>query len=175
MATTSGARLVEAQRWLVDLFERNADAVFNVAYRVTWNAADAEDVLQDSFVRAFLHHEDLRDRTRARPWLLSIAYRQSLMLLRARRDAPMDPVSIECPADRGADPVDAVLDEERAVLVRRAIGRLSDELRAAVILRDAEGLQLRETAEILGIGLSATKMRVARAREQLRRDLRGVL
>ena len=63
--TASDVRLVEAQRWLVDLFERHVEAVFHVAYRVTWNAADAEDVVQESFVRAFLHREDLRDRQRA--------------------------------------------------------------------------------------------------------------
>jgi RNA polymerase sigma-70 factor (ECF subfamily) len=97
------------------------------------------------------------------------------MLLRARRETPTDPVSLDSRADRGADPLDTVLREERAVLVRRAIDRLTDDLRAAVVLRDAEGLQLRDVAEILGIGLSATKMRVARAREQLRTELEGVL
>jgi RNA polymerase sigma-70 factor (ECF subfamily) len=172
---TSDVGLVEAQQWLVDLFECNADAVFNLAYRVTSNTADAEDVVQESFVRAFLRREDLRDRTRARPWLLSIAFRQSLMLLRARRDVPTDPVSLESRADQGTDPVDAALRKERAVLVRQAIGRLTDDLRAAVVLRDVEGLQLRDVAEILGIGLSATKMRIARAREQLRTELEGVL
>jgi len=173
--TASDVRLVEAQRWLVDLFERHVEAVFHVAYRVTWNAADAEDVVQESFVRAFLHREDLRDPQRARSWLLAIAYRQALMLLRARKDSPADPASLETDPDRGADPLEAVLHQERAALVRRAIDGLTDDLRAAVVLRDAAGLPLRDVEQILGIGLSATKMRVARAREQLRTELEGVL
>ena len=175
MVTGSDIQLVEARRWLVDLFEGNADAVFNVAYRVTWNVADAQDVVQESFVSAFLHRADLRDPTRTRPWLLSIAYRHALMLLRARREAPLDPASFDGGVEPGPDPADMVVRDERAAVVRRSLARLSDDLRAAVILRDAEGLALRNVAEILGIGLSATKMRVARAREQLRTDLEGVL
>jgi len=175
VATTGSERLAESERWLVELFEHHADAVFNVAYRVTWSAADAEDVLQESFVQAFLHRADLRDPARARPWVLSIAYRQALMCCRARRESPTDPSLLDPRPDRAGDPLDAVVNGERAGMVREAIGRLSEDLRAAVVLRDAEGLPLREVAEILGIGLSATKMRVARAREQLRAALGEVL
>jgi RNA polymerase sigma-70 factor (ECF subfamily) len=175
MKTTGGAHLDEAQQWLVDLFESHADAVFNVAYRVTWNTADAEDVVQESFVRAFVRQQDLLHRDRARPWLLAIAYRQSLMLLRTRRGAPAERASFEQRAGGGPDPLDDVVRHEQRVLVRQALGRLPEGLRSAITLRDAEGLQLHEVAEILDIGLSATKMRVARAREQLRTDLEGVL
>jgi RNA polymerase sigma-70 factor (ECF subfamily) len=175
MTAATGPHAVDARQWLRVLFEQNADAVYNVAFRITWSAADAEDVVQETFVKAFVKRSELRDQARVRPWLLSIAYRQALAVLRARREAPVDPVGLDGPAadGEGLDPV--VLRAERAALVRQAIDRLSDDLRAAVVLRDAEGLPLREVADVLGIGLSAAKMRVARAREQLRADLQGVL
>lgn len=174
-AQLGAAQLGSAQRWLVELFESHADAVFNVAYRVTWNAADAEDVVQESFVSAFVHREDLRDRSKARPWLLAIAYRRSLMLLRGRRSYPAEPISFERHTGPSADPIDVVVQNELGAVVRQAIGRLPERLRAAITLRDAEGLSLQEVAEILDIGLSAAKMRVARGREQLRIELEGVL
>jgi RNA polymerase sigma-70 factor (ECF subfamily) len=69
----------------------NVDAVFNVAQRLLWNRADAEDVVQTTFLKALTRIDQLRDNERVRPLLLQIAYRDAIALLRRRRDRPTDP------------------------------------------------------------------------------------
>jgi len=68
------------------LFVENVDGVYNVAYRVLWNKSDAEDVVQQSFIKAFTRMDQLHDQSRVRPWLLQIAYREAITVLRQRRD-----------------------------------------------------------------------------------------
>jgi DNA-directed RNA polymerase specialized sigma24 family protein len=80
--------------WLVELFQANVSAAFNVAYRLVWNRADAQDVVQTSFIKATRSISQLRDASRARGWLLSITYREALMALRSRRDLPTDPFAL---------------------------------------------------------------------------------
>lgn len=165
-------RLAELTR----LFHDHADGVHNVAFRILWNRADAEDVVQTAFLQAFIHLRELADRGKARPWLLRIAYREALNVLRRRREVPMDPVTIaEGARGLDADPVDAVIAADLAATIRRAIDDLPETLRVAFVLRDVEGTAMADVADILGIGASAAKMRVARAREQLRHSLQGVL
>ncbi len=162
----------EPVEWLAELFHDNVDAAFNVAYRLVWNRADAHDVVQSAFVKAARARHQLLDPARARGWLLSITYREALMVLRSRRDVPTDPVEL---ADRGGlapDPADVSLAGELAEIIRDAIDRLPDGVRTALVLRDVEEVPMAEVADVLGIGLSAAKMRVARAREMLRIDLR---
>ena len=158
---------------LVELFEANVDAAFNVAYRIVWNRADAQDVVQEAFIKAARGLDQLRDPGKARSWLLRITYREALMVLRARRDVPTDPVVLRDRAGLLAGPEDQVVQRELADVIRAAIDHLPETLRTAFVLRDVEELPMAEVAEVLDIGLSATKMRVARAREQLRTALTG--
>ena len=159
---------------IIELFEANADSVFHVAWRILWSVPDAEDVTQTTFVRAFTRLDQLRDRGRARPWLLQIAYHSALEVLRRRRDVPTDPS--ELPDRPSPDDTERIVDRRAAVAVLQvAIDELPGTLRLAFVLRDIEGLSMIEVADTLGIGESAAKMRVARAREQLRVSLEGVL
>jgi RNA polymerase sigma-70 factor (ECF subfamily) len=159
--------------WLVELFEANVDAAFSVAYRLVWNRADAQDVVQNAFVKAAHGREQLRDASKARSWLLSITYREALMVLRARRDVPTDPIDLPEHATARLDPADLVVQHELAGVMRAAIDRLPEALRTAFVLRDVEELPIGDVAEVLEIGMSAAKMRVARARECLRIALTG--
>lgn len=159
--------------WLGALFEPNVDAAFNVAYRLVWNRADAQDVVQNAFVKAVRASGQLVDLSRARSWLLSITYREALMMLRARRDVPTDPMSLPERPSPLDDPEEAALRRDLALVVQRAIDRLPDALRVAFVLRDVEELPMNEVAEVLEIGVSAAKMRVARARDALRTALTG--
>lgn len=158
---------------LVELFEANVDAAFNVAYRLVWNRADAQDVVQEAFIKAVRGLDQLRDPDKARSWLLRITYREALMVLRARRDVPTDPVVLRARAGLLAGPEDQVLQRELADVIHAAIDHLPETLRTAFVLRDVEELPMADVAEVLDLGLSATKMRVARAREQLRIALTG--
>lgn len=159
---------------IIELFELHADSVFHVAWRIVWSAADAEDVTQTTFVKAFTRLDQLRDETRARPWLLQIAYHSALEVLRRRRDVPTDPA--ELPDRPSADDTEHIVDRRATLaLLQAAVDGLPDTLRVAFVLRDIEGLSMAEVADTLGVGQSAAKMRVARAREQLRQQLEGVL
>jgi RNA polymerase sigma-70 factor (ECF subfamily) len=159
--------------WLVELFRANIGAAFNVAYRLVWNRADAQDVVQASFIKATRSISQLRDLGKARGWLLSITYREALMVLRSRRDLPTDPFALPERVGRQPTPEDEFLQHELADEIRSAIDHLPDLLRTAFVLRDVEELPMNEVAEVLDIGASAAKMRVARAREQLRISLTG--
>lgn len=159
---------------LTELFEQHADSVFHVAWRILWSVPDAEDVVQTTFLRAFTRLDQLRDAERVRPWLLQIAYHGSLEVVRRRRDVPTDPARLpERPAPD--DPAARAERRELAARLHAAVDALPENLRVAFVLRDAEGLAIRDVAGVLGIGESAAKMRVARAREQLRLALQGSL
>ncbi|MGB8860076.1 MAG: sigma-70 family RNA polymerase sigma factor [Ilumatobacteraceae bacterium] len=169
-----GAPLTPSVRsWLSALFEQTVEGAYNVAYRIVWSHADAMDVVQSAFVNAARHHGQLRDPSRSRSWLLGIAYREALMVLRSRRDSPTDPAELPERTLSGADPADASVQLELARLLDEAIGGLPDSLRVAFVLRDVEELPMRDVAQVLDIGESAAKMRVARARESLRIALDG--
>ena len=159
--------------WLVELFQANVDAAFNVAYRLVWNRADAQDVVQTSFIKATRNVSQLRDASKARSWLLSITYREALMVLRSRRDTPIDPFAIPERVGHQPGPEDLLIQQELADEIRTAIDHLPELLRTAFVLRDVEELPMTEVAEVLDIGPSAAKMRVARARELLRISLTG--
>jgi len=153
------------------LFVEHVDAVFNVAYRVLWSRPDAEDVVQATFTKSFVNLDQLQDKSKAKPWLLQIAYREAITVIRRRRDVPTDPNDMPQHASHEDGPA------QQAVLAD-IVGRLSDALeridsdeRMAVVLRDVEQLPMSEVASVLDIGLSAAKMRVSRGRQSLRRIL----
>lgn len=182
MAATSGLDQVTSSErrwsaaslaWLVALYEANVDAAFNVAYRLVWNSADAQDVVQNAFIKAAHGREQLRDASKARSWLLSITYREALMVLRSRQDVPTDPIDLPQHGSARFDPADLLVQHELAGVIRSAIDRLPEALRTAFVLRDVEELPMGDVADVLGIGMSAAKMRVARARESLRIALTG--
>jgi len=150
------------------LFVTNLDAVFNVAHRVLWNRSDAEDVVQNSFLKAATRLDQLHDDNRARPWLLQIAYREAIAVLRKRRETPVDPATIPDRIAPGRGPDELAVAADLAAAVASALERMDSGERIAVVLRDIEELPMREVAEVIGIGLSAAKMRVSRGRASLR-------
>ena len=154
--------------WVEQLFRSHADGVFNVAYRVLWNRTDAEDVVQTTFVKAFGRIDQLRDPDKARPWLLQVGYRESIAVLRRRREAPVDPADLPVAVSSEPSPDDVVVASAVAAELSKALHRLSPDERMAVVLRDVEDLPMRDVAEVLGVGVSAAKMRVHRGRQRLR-------
>lgn len=155
-----------------DLFDANVDAVFNVAQRLLWNRSDAEDVVQMTFLKALTRMDQLRRSDRVRPWLLQIAYRDAIALLRRRRDRPTDPMLLPERATSESGPSDIAIASDMARIVTNALDQLDESERIAVTLRDVEDLSMRDVASIMGIGVSAAKMRVHRGRAALRVALR---
>lgn len=162
---------------VLDLFDRHADGVYTLAHRLLGDRHLAEDVTQETFIAAMRNLGTYRGEGPVGGWLYRIAYRQAVAQLRRRRDLPADPATVADLADRatppGASPEARLLARELAAELDAAIASLSPPLRAAFVLRDVQGLSTAEVAIALGIGESAVKMRLARARDALRAALKG--
>jgi len=112
------------------LFVANLGAVFNVAHRVLWNRADAEDVVQNTFVNAATRIEQLLDESRARAWLLQISYRESITDLRKRRETPTDPASMPDTPSAERGPAEATVtsdDPDRQRMLDGIVTRLGGD------------------------------------------------
>ncbi len=155
--------------------------VYGVAYRIVGQSQDAEDVVQQTFLSVIEHLETFRGESAVATWVLRIATNFALKVLRKRRGLPT--VSLDA-ADtlagvphpqyvaRWSEPPEALL--ERAELreqLDRTIAELDDRHRVVFVLRDIEGLSTRDTAEAVGISEANVKIRLLRARLQLRERL----
>jgi RNA polymerase sigma-70 factor (ECF subfamily) len=161
------------------LCERHAEMILRVTFRITRNREDAEDAVQDSFMNAFVHLTNFDERSRFATWLTRIAINSALGQLRKKRGAreiPLDdpgPESdsqkhLEIP-DRAPNPEDRYGLDERREIVGAAIGRLRPRNRRVVEVHQLGGFSVKETAQILGISMAATKARMFHARATLRR------
>ncbi len=154
--------------WVEELYRAHVAGVYNVAYRVLWNRGDAEDVVQATFVKAFLRVGQLADPAKVRAWLLQVAYREAIAILRRRRDLPTNPADMPSQVATSMGPAELAVASAVAAELSAALYKLAADERVAVVLRDVEGLSMREVAEVTGVGLSAAKMRVHRGRQSLR-------
>lgn len=163
------------------LVEEHAGKIYRLALRLMGNEADAEDVLQETFLSAFKSIDRFEARSSLSTWLYRIASNAALM--RLRRKEP-EQVSVDEPLERDDGELiprqlfdfcclpeeDLLRDEARAEL-NRAIDELPPSLRSVFVLRDIEGLSTEETAEALDLSVSAVKSRLMRARLKLRERL----
>jgi RNA polymerase sigma-70 factor (ECF subfamily) len=163
----------EAFRFLV---ERHSRSAFRLAYRMTGNEHDAEDVVQDSFLRAYRQLGRFESRAHFGTWLHRIVANCSVDLLRARRSRQdqrgedLDAL-IEPPAADGPGPERLARSAEIKRLVAAALGDLSPLERAAFTLRHYEGRSIAEISQTLGLNTSAAKHSVFRAVRKLRAAL----
>lgn len=164
-----------------EAFEREAlvhlDAVYRTALRLAGNAADAEDLTQETMLKAFRSWRQYRPGTNAKAWLLTIVRNTFVNQYRRQRARPLtvDVTEIE-PFTVFRDVQDA--DPERTFFARlvdadvlRAIDRLPDEFREVLVLSDVEDLSYAEIAEVIGAPVGTVKSRLFRARQQLQREL----
>jgi RNA polymerase sigma-70 factor, ECF subfamily len=174
-AQTGGA---EAFTELVNRYERN---VYRLARHITQNPEDAEDVLQETFLKAYEHLRDFQGNSKFYTWLVRIAVNQALMKLRKRKtDAS---VSLDDPYDTGEEnlvreiavwdpnPEQTCSREELRAILEKAVDSLPPTFRAVFALRDIEELSTEETAVILNLSVPAVKSRLLRARLRLREKL----
>lgn len=163
-----------------ELVRRYDRKIFRIAQHVVNNREDAEDVVQMTFLKAFQHVTEFREDAKFSTWLIRIAMNQSLMVLRKRRTAKVfnessltseeEHIPMEA-ADWAPNPEQLYETSELREILRKTLATLSPGLRAVFILRDIEGFSLQETAEALGLSLSAVKARSLRARLRLRNRL----
>jgi RNA polymerase sigma-70 factor (ECF subfamily) len=164
-----------------ELVNKYSRKIFRLAKHITQNEEDAEDILQETFLKAFEHLDGFQGQSKFYTWIVRIAVNESLMKLRKRksdRTVPLDE-----PVDTGEDTVVreiAVWDEnpeqqysqeELARILDEAVQSLRPAFRTVFVLRDIEELSTEETAQALEISVPAVKSRLLRARLQLREKL----
>ena len=148
------------------------DAAFNYARWLTKNDADAEDVVQDAYVRALRFFSSLRGEN-ARAWLLTIVRNTwyGRFPRRAGRGVMtvghVDAEDVDNRVDASLDPEAQMIQQQTVEQVRRALETLPTDFREVLVLRELEGLSYKEIAAIVGIPLGTVMSRLARARERL--------
>jgi len=161
---------------LVSMYGDIAPRVHRFLRDLLGDATLASDATQETFVRAFRRVDDLPRATRLVPWVFGVARFVALEMRKARgrvRRVIDDGVAAD---DRAIDtqartPEDTLLDREAVAVVERALGRLPEERRAALLLRCDHGLAYDEIAPLMGWSLSKVKVEIFRAREVLRATL----
>jgi RNA polymerase sigma-70 factor (ECF subfamily) len=163
---------------LVRRYDRN---VFRIAQHITQNREDAEDVVQEAFLKAYRNLEKFQEQSKFYTWLVRIAVNEALMKLRRRK--PERTVSLDedvkteddsLPrevADWSPNPEQMYNQEELRDILTRTIQGLPSGFRTVFVLRDVEGLSTEETAQALELSIPAVKSRLLRARLQLRERL----
>ena len=163
------------------LVRRYQNKIFRLAQHITQNREDAEDVLQETFLKAYEHLDQFQGNSRFYTWIVRIAVNQALMKLRRRRNDKS--VSMDETIDTGEDtivreiaaweenPEERLSRGELGDILDKAIEELDAPYRSVFVLRDIEELSTEETAEALGLSVPAVKSRLLRARLQLREKL----
>jgi RNA polymerase sigma-70 factor (ECF subfamily) len=178
-ALRSGDRAEFAR--LVDAYSSN---IYRLALKMLKNTLDAEDVLQETFIKAYRNLSNFQGRSSISTWLYRIATNEALMLLRTQKPA-QDQISVDHPLDYGKSgeqeplqiidwcclPEGELMSAEARQYLDQAADNLPSTLQVVFLLRDIEGLSTRQTAEVLGLSETAVKTRLSRARFRLRENL----
>lgn len=168
-------------RAFAELVKRYEAKIFRLAQHITQNREDAEDVLQETFLKAYEHLDQFQGNSKFYTWIVRIAVNQALMKLRRRKtdksvsldetiDTGEDTVTREVAA-WDEDPEQRFSREELGEILDSSIQSLAPTYRSVFLLRDVDDLSTEETAEALGISVPAVKSRLLRARLQLREKL----
>lgn len=152
-----------------DLVREHARTIFRVAYSMVRNHADAEDVAQETFLRATRHGRlELIENHRA--WLVKIAWRLALDRAKRLPDQPLEDVEATLRSAEG--PLDEALSQEqRTLLLRKLIGTLPPDLRQVIVLSTVEEMANADIAQVLGIPEVSVRGRALRARQMLKQKL----
>ena len=161
-----------------ELYERNRNRVYSLAYRYAGNVADAEDILQDTFIKAFssLQKCQLDENSFFATWLYRIAVNCSLDHFRRHRrhgnnvESNENLITTAAPED-GATPESEYARDELAEHVRRGLERLTDRKRMVVVLRHYQQLKIGEIAATMGCSQGSVKKQLFRALAQLKKEL----
>jgi RNA polymerase sigma factor (sigma-70 family) len=182
----SDQSLVEAARnghsmAFAALSERHRPQLFRAAHRITRNCQDAEDAVQDALLRAFVHIADFDGRSSFGTWLTRIAINSALMILRKRRasleintdhndELSANGLRYEM-TDQGPSPEARYAQSETERMLIKAIQNLRPALRIVVQIQQLQERSMRETADAIGISLTAAKGRLVHAKNALRRSM----
>jgi RNA polymerase sigma-70 factor (ECF subfamily) len=163
------------------LVDQYSTMIYRLGMRILNNPQDAEDALQETFLKAFRSISNFKEQSSISTWLYRIATNEALMMIR-RRKPEINQVDLQKEDDGETYesleiidwenlPEDRLLSGEVMDMLDESVQKLTPALRVVFVLRDIEGLSVSETAEILGLSEGAVKTRLSRARMQLRQEL----
>ena len=179
-ALVARARIGDARAFEL-LVQRHKGKIFALALRMTRNREDAEDVVQQSFEKVFIHLKKFDGESLFSTWLTRIGINEALMLLRKKRGSREVPITesnaedetarpLDIP-DSGPNPEDSYLRREQEQILSVAVNELTPGTRRAIELRELGELSTRETAQAMGLSVGAVKGRVFHGRKKLRQTL----
>ncbi len=165
-----------------ELVRTYSGPIYHVAYRMTGDAAEASDAVQDIFLKIFRNIGGFKGEAALKTWIFKIAFSEILNRLRwwKRRhryatlsldESPNGNTPGDGVADGGPTPEEVLQAKEREDAIQQALRRLSHEHRSIIVLRDIEGFSYTEIADVLGISMGTVKSRLARARADLKKSL----
>jgi RNA polymerase sigma-70 factor (ECF subfamily) len=176
----------KAAQQLGQILASGLPPLYRRAYGILGNAADAEDAVQDALLAAFTHLHQFRGQAQISTWLTTILLNCARLQLRRRAKHVQvsleestggpEPLSVsERLADHRPNPEDECRESELSTRLTHLHNQLSPTLRRTFLLRDVDGLSIRETARILGVPTGTVKAQSARARKKLKELMRGTL
>ena len=158
-----------------ELVERFHSRLYNAMLQVVGSHDEAEDVVQDSFVQAYVKLDTFQGHSKFFTWLYRIAFNNALSRQRRKRSDLSIEQSREItgsdPQDRLEAPDEPLLREERVSMVHQALRMLTEEHRAILVLREMEEMSYEGIAEVLSINIGTVRSRISRARNQLKLHL----
>ena len=160
------------------LVKRYDTRLFRIAQHVTHNREDAEDAVQEAFLKAFRNLSKFQEKSQFSTWLIRITVNESLMKVRKQRHTREVPIESDSHeelevVDWSPNPEQLYRTSELRDILRSQLQELPPSLRVTFILRDIEGLSSEEAAQVLDITIDAVKARLWRARLKLRQLLTG--
>ncbi len=162
-----------------EIVDKYSDSAYHIALRILHNATDAEDAVQEAFMSAYRAFPKFKGQSKVSTWLYRIVVNACLMKIRKEKsrvkyitETGYDDAVVH---DWRYDPEKAAMNAELHEALQNGLGRLSPELRTAVVLQDVQGLSGQEAAEALDITVASFKSRLHRARVLLRKYLEGYL
>ncbi len=162
-----------------ELVVRYQDRLYSAMLHIVGSADEAEDVVQDSFVQAYIKLDTFQGNSRFFTWLYRIAFNNALSRRRRRKaDVSIDAskeMSGKEPLDRHEAPDEPLLREERIASVKAAMERLTDEHKTILLLREMQDMSYEDIAVILQINIGTVRSRLSRARNQLKEFLEETL
>jgi RNA polymerase sigma-70 factor (ECF subfamily) len=177
LVTAARAGDISAFESLVNRYERK---IFRLGMNITGNREDAEDVMQEAFLKAYQHLPEFEGNSRFYTWLVRIAVNQALMKLRKRRPNQVsldeeietgDDSFFRDVEDWGPSPAERFEQTQLHDILNSAISELDPSFRIVFQLRDIEEMSTEETADVLHLSVPAVKSRLLRARLKLRQKL----
>ncbi|MDA0262721.1 MAG: sigma-70 family RNA polymerase sigma factor [Chloroflexi bacterium] len=175
MSSQEETTAADLERAFTEIVEQYSDLAYSVAIRMLRNAEDAEDAVQEAYISAFKALPKFKGQSKLSTWLYRIVVNACLMKIRKDKsrakyisEKNFDDAIVY---DWKNDPEDAAVNSELRSNLEEGLDRLPPDLRAALVLRDIQGLSTEEAAEALNISIASMKSRLHRARVQLRKRL----